>query len=418
MTSTETAEYPESFARFYDTIYAHLRTVDRDYFLRTILATKGPVLEIGVGTGRFFIDALTNGADIYGVDVSESMLRQLRKKLDERHHQRIFLQDARSLHLNKTFDLIVAPFRVFSHLIEPEDQLRALNSIYDHLNPGGRFIFDLYVPDLGILLNGIKEQVDFEGEYAPGKKLKRVVSARSDLIRQVNSVTMTLVWDDDNGEKTESWNLPMRYYFRYELEYLVQRSKLSLKHIYGDYEEHELSSESKDFIVVCGRRQKLSTSLKNEMKYLEQWERVKRWWSRFGEISKGRVYLDNTEFSEDEIFSFFLNCYHLKDWIKNDPTSGRLSDLVEEYVNKSEALSICADLCNGLKHLERDPKRVRKNAKFGPQTHRISLGSDSALIALSYTIETDSGSFDALEIAAKCLVEWENFFNQNRKHES
>jgi SAM-dependent methyltransferase len=246
-------EYPEYIARFYDTIYAHLRTVDRDYFLRTIESTKGPVLEIGVGTGRFFIDALQSGADVYGVDVSETMLRQLRNKLGNEHRHRIFHQDARSLHLDRTFDLIVAPFRVFSHLIEPGDQLRALNSVFDHLNPGGRFIFDLYVPDLGILLNGINEQIDFEGEYAPGKKLKRVVSANADLIRQVSSVTMTLTWDDETGVRTESWQFPMRFFFRYELEHLVHRSKLTLKHIYGDYEERELGPESKDFVMVCER---------------------------------------------------------------------------------------------------------------------------------------------------------------------
>jgi SAM-dependent methyltransferase len=246
-------DYPDFIARFYDTVYAHLRTVDLDYFLRTILSTKGPVLEIGVGTGRFFIDALEKGADIYGVDLSETMLEQLRRKLDAKHHYRIFHQDARSLHLDKKFELIIAPFRVFSHLIEPEDQLLALNRIYDHLNPGGTFIFDLYVPDLGILLNGINEVIDFEGEYAPGKKLKRTVSAKSDLIRQVNAVTMTLTWDDNAGEHTESWQLPMRFFFRYELEHLVHRSKLSLKHVYGDYEEHDLGPESKDFIVVCER---------------------------------------------------------------------------------------------------------------------------------------------------------------------
>lgn len=247
-------EYPEYFARFYDTIYAHLRTADRDYFLRKILSTKGPVLEVGVGTGRFFIEALQGGADIYGVDLSETMLKQLRNKLGSEHHHRIYHQDARSLHLDKRFDLIIAPFRVFSHFIEPDDQLRALNSVFDHLNPGGRFIFDLYVPDLGILLNGINEQVDFDGDYAPGKKLKRIVSAKSDLIRQVNSVRMTLTWDDETGERTESWDLPMRYFFRYELEHLVHRSKLTLGRIYGDYEEHELVPDSKDFIVVCERQ--------------------------------------------------------------------------------------------------------------------------------------------------------------------
>jgi SAM-dependent methyltransferase len=256
-------EYPEYIARFYDTIYAYLRTVDRDYFLRAIRSTTGPVLEIGVGTGRFFIDALQGGADIYGVDLSESMLRQLRNKLASEHHHRVLHQDARSLHFDRKFDLIIAPFRMFSHLIEPDDQLRVLNSIFDHLNPGGRFIFDLYVPDLGILQNGIKGQVDFDGEYAPGKKLRRVVSAKSDLIRQVSSVTMKLTWDEETGERTQSWEFPMRYFFRYELEHLVHRSKLTLKHIYGDYEEHELGPESKDFVVVCAREPRL--------RFADQW---------------------------------------------------------------------------------------------------------------------------------------------------
>jgi SAM-dependent methyltransferase len=245
--------YPEFIARFYDVIYAHLRTVDRDYFLNEILAVKGPVLEVGVGTGRFFLDALSRGADVYGIDVSATMLEQLKKRLDPAQHHRVFHQDARALNLNKKFDLVVAPFRVFSHLIDVEDQLHALNSIYDHLTPGGRFIFDLYVPDLKILQNGINAETDFDGEYAPGKKLKRVVSAEADLISQVNKVTMTLTWDDEGGQKTSTWTLFMRFFFRHELEHLVARSKLELDHIYGDYEGHDLSGGSRDFVVVCRR---------------------------------------------------------------------------------------------------------------------------------------------------------------------
>jgi len=251
--SSEVA-YPENIARFYDVIYANLRTVDRDYFLRKICEVRGPVLEIGVGTGRFFIDALNGGADIYGIDVSATMLDQLYRKLGKEHHQRVALQDARTLQLPGTFELIVAPFRVFSHITSTEDQLEALNRIHDHLSPGGRFIFDLYVPDLSILLNGISEQVDFDGEYAPGRKLTRTVSARSDLINQVSHVTMTLQWDDESGRKSEVWKMQMRYFFRYELEHLVQRSKLSLLNIYGDYREGALGPDSKDFVVVCQRK--------------------------------------------------------------------------------------------------------------------------------------------------------------------
>jgi SAM-dependent methyltransferase len=250
---TDLGPYPEYVARFYDVIYAHLRTVDRDFFLKEILTAKGPVLEVGVGTGRFFLDALNQGADVYGIDVSAAMLEQLRAKLDNSHHRRVFQQDVRSLNLEMKFDLVVAPFRVFSHLMDIEDQLLALNSIYDHLNPGGRFIFDLYVPDLKILQSGINGETDFDGEYAPGKRLKRVVSAESDLISQVTKVTMNLTWDEEGGQKTLSWHLLMRFFFRFELEHLIARSKLKLERICGDYEKHDLISESKDFIIVCKR---------------------------------------------------------------------------------------------------------------------------------------------------------------------
>jgi SAM-dependent methyltransferase len=248
------SDYPDYVARFYDLIYSQLRTIDRDYFLGKILETRGPVLEIGVGTGRLFLEALNRGADIDGIDNSASMLAKLKEKLDQRHHNRIVLQDARAMNLPRKYDLIVAPFRVFSHLIDMQDQIQVLNNVYDHLNRNGRFIFDLYVPDLNILLHGIKEQVDFEGEYQPGKKLRRVVSAKPDLIKQVSLVTMTFAWEEDDYVRTEAWQTPMRFYFRYELEHLVHRSKLTLKHIYGDYQENELHSHSKDFIVICERK--------------------------------------------------------------------------------------------------------------------------------------------------------------------
>jgi hypothetical protein len=65
---------------------------------------------------------------------------------------------------------------------------------------------------------------------------------------------MKLTWDEDDIQRTDTWDVPMRYFFRYELEHVVCRSRFTLSHIYGDYEEHELSNESKDFIVVCERR--------------------------------------------------------------------------------------------------------------------------------------------------------------------
>ncbi|HJX72221.1 MAG TPA: class I SAM-dependent methyltransferase, partial [Bacteroidales bacterium] len=112
----KTFEYPDYFARFYDVIYHQLRSqVDYHYFLNKIMSVRGRILEIGVGTGRFFAEALRSGADIYGIDVSKSMIEILKNKLDASDHYRIHTGDACTMKLNQKFRLIVAPFRVFSH---------------------------------------------------------------------------------------------------------------------------------------------------------------------------------------------------------------------------------------------------------------------------------------------------------------
>jgi hypothetical protein len=50
----------------------------------------------------------------------------------------------------------------------------------------------------------------------------------------------------------------------------------------------------------------------------EQWERVLRWYSRFEQINRGQHDAPSTDFYQDDVYAFFQNSYHLKDWLKND----------------------------------------------------------------------------------------------------
>ncbi len=245
-------EYPDFVARFYDVIYSKVRSgVDTGYFMDKILSTRGKVLEIGVGTGRFFIDALAKGADIYGIDISRNMVDVLKKKLASENHYRIITGDACSMKLDSRFDLIIAPFRVFAHVLDTKNQLLFLNNVYEHLTDKGTFIYDLFVPDPKLMAEGIDNLTDFEGEYESGKRLRRIVSSKTDLVNQLLDVTMKFIWDEDNKQLEKEWKLKMRLFFRYEVEHLIQLSKLNLVKIYGDYQENLLNSESKEFIVVC-----------------------------------------------------------------------------------------------------------------------------------------------------------------------
>lgn len=245
-------EYPRGFARFYDTIYRKMRDgADSEYFLELIRSNRGKILEIGVGTGRHFMRALKEGADIYGIDISSSMLDVLLKKLDKKEHYRISRQSIVDFSFDFRFGLVLAPFRVFMHLLEKEEQIKALNNVYEHLHPGGSFVFDAFVPDPGILQNGIDRQTDFDDEYEPGKKLRRIVTSMPNLVNQVLDILFRLEWEEDDGLKTEEWKVPMRFFFRYELEHLIERSLFEEYSIIGDYSGKALDEDSKEFIVIC-----------------------------------------------------------------------------------------------------------------------------------------------------------------------
>jgi SAM-dependent methyltransferase len=247
-------DYPEFVARFYDTVYAEVRDgVDNDYYLARVAASPGPVLEIGAGTGRLFCEALKRGADIDGLDVSPAMLARARAKLPEGERHRLRLADAVSAQLERRYALVLAPFRVLSHVEELEGQLRLLNNVHAHLLPGGHFVFDLYVPDPRILADGMAEHVDFDGEYAPGRRLRRLVSARSDVVSQRTFGRMRFLWDEDGEQRQGDWDFVLRFFFRYELEHLVARSRLTLESLHGDFQGGALTPDSKEFVVTCRR---------------------------------------------------------------------------------------------------------------------------------------------------------------------
>jgi SAM-dependent methyltransferase len=247
--------YPDYVARFYDVVYAQVRDgVDNAYYLDRMAAAGGPVLEIGVGTGRLFAEARRRGVDAWGVDVSPAMIERCRAKLPEAGRERVWVQDAVHLRAGRRFALVVAPFRVLSHVPALDDQIQLLDATFEHLVPGGHFVFDLYVPSLRLLLQGLPELCDFDGEHAPGRRLRRLVSSSpADLARQTNRVHMSFVWEEDDGEHRKAWEFEMRFFFRFEIEHLVARSKLTLEAIHGDFTGGPLTSDSAEYVVVCRR---------------------------------------------------------------------------------------------------------------------------------------------------------------------
>lgn len=113
---------------------------------------------------------------------------------------------------------------------------------------------------------------------------------------------------------------------------------------------------------------------------------------------------------QDDVWAFFQNCWHLKDWVKHDPLVAQdIKDRIESAVEASAVLTICHDMANGTKHL----------ALYGPQAGAahshltLSAGGQQAL-AIDCIIETSTGQRSAREVAEECVQEWVRILSAER----
>jgi hypothetical protein len=150
-------------------------------------------------------------------------------------------------------------------------------------------------------------------------------------------------------------------------------------------------------------------------KYREQFARLQRSYQRFTEIAQGRDHDRDSDHYEDEVYVFFMNCYHLKDWLKHD-TAFSGGGAVEAFINATPDLQICADICNAHKHLKlTKPPRSTEQPEMGARMFSLSLGSGPPEIGVKYTIDTVSGPMDAYELAGRCVKIWSDFIAAHEK---
>jgi hypothetical protein len=140
---------------------------------------------------------------------------------------------------------------------------------------------------------------------------------------------------------------------------------------------------------------------------LEQFELVKRYLYRVESIYQGVPLLPHVEkeFYDDDVISFFIHCFHIKDWAIN---AGVNKKEVEEYVNCHKALRVCADFANGSKHC-----KLTINLRTGYQPYvggrerfTSRFGDETPIMQCSYRIVCNSEVMDALSLAKECVELW------------
>jgi SAM-dependent methyltransferase len=248
-------------AEYYDCLPLFQGRKDIDFYLRFAAAAGDPILELGCGTGRVLLPLAGAGHRVCGLDLSEQMLAQFRRKLgtaapDTGQRIRLVQGDMAGFDLGERFRLITVPFRPFQHLLTVESQLACLRAAHSHLEPGGRIILDLFHTDPRRLHDQefLKER-EAHGEVtlADGRRIRlaeRTVTFHR--AEQVNDVELIYyVMHPDGRSERLVHAFPIRYFFRYEVEHLLALSNFRVANLFGGFDQSPLRDDSAEMLFVA-----------------------------------------------------------------------------------------------------------------------------------------------------------------------
>jgi SAM-dependent methyltransferase len=138
----------DAIAELYDP-WSRAVTEDVDFYVAEARKGRSTVVELGIGTGRIAIPVALAGVPVIGVDSSAGMLDVCRRRAQAagvEHLLDLRLGDLRSPPVSECVPLVISPFRALLHLETDAERRQALAAVHRLLEPGGRFVFDVFAP--------------------------------------------------------------------------------------------------------------------------------------------------------------------------------------------------------------------------------------------------------------------------------
>ena len=238
MIEGETTSPYDAIAQLYDP-WSRSVVEDVGFYVEEALAAGGPVVELGVGTGRIAIPVASEGIAVIGVDSSAGMLEVCRRHAElagVAHLLDLRLGDLREPPVDERVRLVTIPFRSLLHLQGDEERLQALEAARDLLVPGGRLVFDVFAPS--------REDI----EETHGRWLEREPGIWEKAEWDEAARTLTLsVRDDDGGSTMQLAWLPPEEWRR-----LIARAGLELVALYGWFDRRPFRG-GEDMVWVARR---------------------------------------------------------------------------------------------------------------------------------------------------------------------
>lgn len=178
---------------------------------------------------------------VAGIELCQPMIDQLRNKADEELIP-VVLGDMTTARVEGSFSLVFLVFNGISNVLTQERQIAVFENAARHLVPGGRFVIELWVPDLRSLPPGRTGSV-FAAQ--PGYLAADIFDP---VAQQV--VSHHVRFDPDAGTSASVFRSPHRYIWPAELDLMGKIAGFGLESRHGGWSEEAFTAESSDHVSV------------------------------------------------------------------------------------------------------------------------------------------------------------------------
>jgi SAM-dependent methyltransferase len=233
--------FGEPVAQRYDESTADLSgpaTVDPVVDFLVDLSFDGTALELGIGTGRIALPLAKRGIRVHGIDLSDAMVARLRAKPGTAEIG-VTVGDFASTTVDGRFSVVYLVFNTIMNLTTQDEQIACFQNVAAHLQPGGRFVIEVMVPDLQRL--------------PPGETVRAfTVSATRLGFDEYDVASQGLIshhyWGVDG--KLEGDSMPFRYVWPAELDLMARLAGMSLRERWSGWKREPFTSDSRQHVSV------------------------------------------------------------------------------------------------------------------------------------------------------------------------
>jgi SAM-dependent methyltransferase len=204
-------------------------------------ARGGRALEFGIGTGRIALPLSERGVEVHGIDISADMIHQLCRKRGAEAITTTVGDFAETV-VGGGFSLVYVVFNSICNLLEQSEWVESFRNAARHLHPGGRFVMELFVPDLRRFPSGaVAVPFDVSPDHLGFDTF--------DLANQRGVSHHFFIKDGNVGHHDGAF----RYAWPAELDLMAQIAGMTLVERWADWDRSPFTSDSKKHLSVWER---------------------------------------------------------------------------------------------------------------------------------------------------------------------